>query len=120
MQLLQNLYQFIFKGNQRTVKVKKNIVFSLVSRGCGMLISLILVPMTLGYLNETEYGIWLTLSSIVTWINFFDIGLGNGLRNQISRSRHKNNKILGSRICKHHCCFISIDYGKYFSYFYHH
>ncbi len=51
--------------------------------------------MTLGYLNETEYGIWLTLSSIVTWINFFDIGLGNGLRNKLAEALAQNNKILG-------------------------
>lgn len=60
-----------------------------------MLISLFLVPLTLGYLNTTEYGIWLTLSSVVTWINFFDIGLGNGLRNKLAEALALNNKKLG-------------------------
>jgi O-antigen/teichoic acid export membrane protein len=36
--------------------------------------------------NPTRYGIWLTLSSIVGWFYFFDIGLGNGLRNKFAEA----------------------------------
>ncbi|MGL6022547.1 MAG: lipopolysaccharide biosynthesis protein [Chitinophagaceae bacterium] len=75
-----------FKGHQRSVRVKKNIALSFVFKGFSILISLMLVPMTLNYLNATEYGIWLTLSSILTWIHFFDIGLGNGLRNKLTEA----------------------------------
>lgn len=42
--------------------------------------------MTLSYLNPYEYGIWLTLSSILTWVYIFDIGLGNGLRNKLTEA----------------------------------
>lgn len=49
-------------------------------------ISLLLVPITLHYLNSYEYGIWLTLSSILVWVNYFDIGLGNGLRNRLTEA----------------------------------
>ncbi len=31
--------------------------------------SLILVPLTLGYLDAYEYGVWITLNSVLTWIN---------------------------------------------------
>ena len=40
----------------------------------GVFVSLFIVPITLGYLSEEEYGIWLTLSSMLAWIGFFDIG----------------------------------------------
>ncbi|MGC3977157.1 MAG: oligosaccharide flippase family protein [Paludibacteraceae bacterium] len=72
--------------NIRSSKIRKNIFFSLLLKGISILISFILVPLTLNYLNTTEYGVWLTLSSILTWINLFDIGLGNGLRNKLTEA----------------------------------
>lgn len=51
-----------------------------------IIISLLLVPVTLNYLNSYEYGVWLTLSSILVWINYFDIGLGNGATQPFNRS----------------------------------
>lgn len=47
--------------------------------------------MTIHYVNTATYGIWLTLSSIVAWISFFDIGLNNGLRNRFAEAKAKNN-----------------------------
>jgi len=44
------------------------------------------VPLILGYLDAERYGIWLTLSSILAWFSFFDIGLGNGLRNGLTEA----------------------------------
>lgn len=60
-----------FKGNERSVTVKKNILGSLAVKGFSILISLMLVPMTLGYVNSELYGIWLMLSSIIVWLSFF-------------------------------------------------
>lgn len=77
----------------RTKKTQKNILYSFLVKIVGISTSLILVPMTLNYLNPVEYGIWLTLNSILLWINTFDIGLGNGLRNKLSESLAKNDYI---------------------------
>ncbi|MGL4908611.1 MAG: lipopolysaccharide biosynthesis protein [Bacteroidales bacterium] len=80
-----------FQGHERSVRAKKNIALSFIFKGLSILISLMLVPMTLKYLNASEYGVWLTLSSILTWINFFDIGLGNGLRNKLTEALTLND-----------------------------
>lgn len=82
---------FFANGHERSVKAKKNIALSFVFKSLSILISLMLVPMTLNYLNAFEYGVWLTLSSILTWINFFDIGLGNGLRNKLTEALTLND-----------------------------
>ena len=74
------------KGHERTVKAKKNIVASLIIKGLSIAIGLILVPLTINYLNPTKYGIWITLSSVIGWFSFFDIGLGNGLRNRYAEA----------------------------------
>jgi O-antigen/teichoic acid export membrane protein len=82
----QLIKDFFTKGNERSLNAKRNIVFITVLKGFSIAISLVLVPMTIHYVNPTRYGIWLTLTSIVGWFNFFDIGLGNGLRNKFAEA----------------------------------
>lgn len=71
-------------GSKRDQNIKKNIAASLVIKGCSIVIQLMLVPMTLHYLDANLYGIWLTLSSIVLWLSFFDIGFSLGLKNRLA------------------------------------
>ena len=85
---------FLHSDNQRSGKIKKNILFSFGLKGVSIVISLILIPVTINYLNPLEYGIWLTLLSILSWISFFDIGLGNGLRNKLTEAFAKEDQSL--------------------------
>lgn len=82
---------FLKKGEARSLNAKKNIIVSFVLSGMSILVSFLLVPLTLEYLNPTKYGIWLTLSSIIGWLSFFDIGLGNGLRNKLTEALALND-----------------------------
>ena len=77
---------FFTQGNQRSIEAKKNIAGTVVIKGVSIVISLLMVPITIHYVNSTQYGIWLTLSSIIGWFSFFDIGFGNGLRNKFAES----------------------------------
>lgn len=72
------------KQDKRSLLAYKNIAASFLLRACTGIISLILVPLTLKCLGEYENGVWLTISSILIWIENLDIGLGNGLRNKLS------------------------------------
>lgn len=80
------------RGHQRSVRARRNILGSLAVKGGNIAVGLMLVPLTIHYLQPTEYGVWITLSSIVAWFSFFDIGFGNGLRNKfaeaVSRGDH--------------------------------
>lgn len=82
----------LFQGDARTVKANKNILASATIKVADTLVYFLLVPLTLGYLNSYEYGIWLTLNSILAWINSFDIGLGNGLRNKLAAAIAEGDK----------------------------
>jgi len=82
-------------GHQRSVKAKKNIIASFFLKGISILINLILIPLTIDYLNPTNFGIWITLTSIIAWFNYFDIGLGNGLRNKLAAAKAKGDIELG-------------------------
>ena len=74
------------RGSNRSVTVKKNIVGSLFVKGCSIIISLLIVPLTLDYVSSDLYGIWLTLSSIMMWLNFFDVGFTLGLKNKLAEA----------------------------------
>ena len=75
---------FLKNGDERTLQIKKNILFSILLKGGSVLITLILIPLTIHYINPVQYGIWLIISSIITWLNIFDIGIGNALKNEIA------------------------------------
>lgn len=57
-----------------------------------MAISFLYVPILIHQLDTVNYGIWLTLTSIVSWCSFLDIGLGHGLRNLLAEAIAKNEK----------------------------
>lgn len=76
----------INQGHERSVKAKKNILLSLVLRGLSIIISVVSVPITLSYINVSQYGIWITMSSLIVWLGFFDIGLTQGLRNKFAEA----------------------------------
>ena len=84
-QFTQKLKGF-FTGNSRSVAVKKNIVASLLIRCFSIVVSLMVVPITLGYVSSELYGVWLTLSSIMVWLNFFDVGFTLGLKNKLAEA----------------------------------
>lgn len=71
-------------SSSRSSLLQKNIFASFVIKGWSALIVLLLVPATLHCLGEYKNGIWLTISSLLLWIDNMDIGLGNGLRNKIA------------------------------------
>ena len=77
--------------NNRTSKFKKNAILLLFCQVASIGLSFILVPLTLKYLGVSEYGIWITLVGVIEWFNFFDIGLGHGLRNKYAEARATNN-----------------------------
>ena len=81
-----HLHSIFHSNSMRSAIVKRNILLSLAVRGWGVIIQLLLVPLTLGYVSSELYGIWLTLSSIMLWLNFFDVGLTLGLKNKLTEA----------------------------------
>lgn len=83
--LLLNLFGF-GEGNARSNLAKRNIGALVLIKGLNIGIGLLLIPLIINYLGASRYGIWITLSSIIGWFGFFDIGLGNGLRNKLTEA----------------------------------
>ena len=71
-------------SEKRSSRLQKNILVSFIAKGWSAVIVLLMVPITLNCLGEYNNGVWLTISSVMLWIDNFDIGLGNGLRNKLA------------------------------------
>jgi len=95
LQLINKLKSSFLGGSIRSQKAKKNILLSFVFKGFSVFAVFLLVPMSINYLNVLEYGIWVTISSLLAWLTLFDLGLGNGLRNKLAESLAKDDKELG-------------------------
>ncbi|KIA85430.1 hypothetical protein OA85_12950 [Flavobacterium sp. AED] len=91
---MQKIYSKIGIKSDRTKNITKHVLVSFVYKGGSILTSFLMVPLTINYLDTENYGIWLTLSSFIAWFSFFDIGLGNGLRNKFAESKAKGDLTL--------------------------
>lgn len=67
-----------------TGKVNFNIFVSFALRAISVASAFLTVSFSLKLLDTNKYGIWLAISSTVSWISVLDIGLANGLRNKIA------------------------------------
>ena len=67
--------------NDKTAKWNYYMMLKPVS----MILSLMYTPILLNYLGNEKYGLWATLLSVINWVNYFDVGIGNGLRNLLAK-----------------------------------
>lgn len=84
----------IRRTHPRTRKAHLNTLLGVLVKGGSVMISLLLVPLTIDYLSKDTYGTWLTISSVVTMITLFDIGIGNGLRNKLAEAVSRQDTVL--------------------------
>lgn len=101
-------------GHDRSIKARKNILISFFIKGISIVIGFIFVPLLINYLGTVEYGIWITLSSIVGWIGYFDIGLGNGLRNRFAESLAKGEHRLARIYVSTTYAGLALIFGLFF------
>jgi O-antigen/teichoic acid export membrane protein len=88
---VNTFYSKVGIESDRTKKITKHVFISFFYKGGSIISSFLIVPLIINYLNTENYGIWLTLSSFLSWFSFFDIGLGNGLRNKFAEAKAKGN-----------------------------
>lgn len=112
--MFQRLYRNIrniYKRDKRSANLIRNIIGSFFNKGASIVISLLLIPLTIKYLSVDEYGIWLTLSSIVAWIAYFDVGLGHGFRNRFTEAKSKGDDVMARKYVTTTYVMLSIIFG---------
>lgn len=94
---LKKIYSYFSEGDKRTILAKKNILQTFLIRIFSIPISFLIIPLTIDYVSTDSYGIWITISSMVAWMSFFDIGINGGLRNKLTESIAADKDILAKK-----------------------
>lgn len=97
----------IYNIDGRSRQMYKNTVAIMVIKVFSILIALMSASIMLHNVNRADYGILLTLTSIVGWLGCMDAGLGNGLRNILPKYLAINDYITAKR-------YVSSCYGVLF------
>lgn len=66
--------------------IVKHMALSGLCKPLSLIINFIYIPIVLNFLGDEKYGVWATLLTIISWISYFDIGIGNGLRNKLTEA----------------------------------
>jgi O-antigen/teichoic acid export membrane protein len=99
--LLRDLHS---NQDKRSATILRQIFYSAGLKGVNAAVSFLIIPLYLSYLTEVSFGIWLTVSSVLNWFNFFDLGMGNGLRNRFAEALAENKPELAAS-------YVSTTYG---------
>lgn len=79
-------------------KTIRSSFINLLLKPVNLILTLVYTPLLLSYLGDTRYGLWAIILSIISWVNYCDIGIGHGLRNILAKEftcsdwkKQKNN-----------------------------
>lgn len=109
--MINKIKKVLTESHERSVRAYKNILYSFFLKGASIASQFLLVSLTLDYLNKTQYGLWLTLASIVGWLSFFDVGIGNGLRNKLSEALAQGDNTMARKYISTSYAIVSMVFG---------
>jgi O-antigen/teichoic acid export membrane protein len=79
------------QGNNRSKRIALTGLATLGSKGINVLAGFISIPLTASYLGAERFGLWLTLSTLLSWVSLADLGLANSLTNVVATADAQAN-----------------------------
>ncbi|MBQ8963449.1 MAG: MATE family efflux transporter [Clostridia bacterium] len=80
----------LFNANRN---IFMNVLAAFVVKGGSMVLSLFLLPAYIRFFgNQNVLGVWYTILSVLNWVLMFDLGIGNGMRNELPRAFSENDR----------------------------
>ncbi|MBL8295581.1 MAG: hypothetical protein JNN08_27295 [Bryobacterales bacterium] len=74
------------EGDHRHAQARKTIRADLAGKAVATVVRLVSIPLSIQLLGAERYGLWLTVSSVLMWLNLSQLGLGGGLLNELGRA----------------------------------
>ena len=80
------------RSRERYRRAALTTASSVMARAVTVGTSLITVRLTIHYLGVERYGLWMTITSVVSLLWFADLGMGNGLLNAIADAHGRDDR----------------------------
>lgn len=85
--MIKEIYNRFKNTGEDNKIILKNASGAFLIKGGALAISFISTPAFINYFNDnTVLGLWYTLLSVLVWFLNFDLGIGNGVRNQLTKA----------------------------------
>ena len=92
---------------ERSKIIKKGVSLGIVFKVFSILITFLIVPILIEYLGNDNYGLWITVFSLIGIVNYADGGIINGLKTKLSEAISRKDVTLSKQ-------FISTAYYSIF------
>ncbi len=69
------------KINNKVNVIYKKMSLNMLCKIMAYVFSMLYTTLLLNYLGDEKYGAWVTILSVINWLTFFDLGIGNSIRN---------------------------------------
>ncbi|MFM0278466.1 oligosaccharide flippase family protein [Paraburkholderia sediminicola] len=80
------------RDKDRYIRAGRSMVFNAVSAALGLMVLLCSVSLTLPYLGQERFGVWMTISSLAAMLSLLDLGVGNGLVNLVAHAKSTDER----------------------------
>lgn len=80
------------RAAERYRRAAWSTVASVAARLVALGVTLVTLPLALGYLGPERYGVWATISALAAMLTFADLGLGNGLMNAVADANGRDDR----------------------------
>ncbi len=83
--------------SRRSRGVVRGAASAIVGRALGMVVGIVSVPLTIGYLGSERYGVWVTISTFLAFLSFTDFGVANSLTNALGKAYGEGEREVARR-----------------------
>jgi len=81
---------------------------NVVSKGLSLLVLYVSVPLTISYLGNERFGVWMTLASFISFLGFLDFGIGSSLINEVVHFTAREARDRLKRLISHALLLLSV------------
>ena len=85
------------RSNERYRRAALTTVSAMAAQALGIFTGLAWIRLSLSYLGEERYGLWIAVTSLLAWANLADMGLARGMQNHLSQANGQDDRVLAAR-----------------------